>query len=364
MDLVARSKQVILENQAASGAFVASPSFEHYRYSWLRDGTFIAYSLDGVGEREGAERFYQWTVRTIEMHREKAQSVIDRAGKGEAIPQSDLLHTRYTLEGEEVHAEWGTYQLDGYGTWLWGLSEHFRIHQPEDLITQFKPTYTLIAEYLLLLWKIPNFDCWEEFGDQVHPATIGAIYGGLKGISTFLEEPLRRVIDQELTNMKEFLLKEGTAYGHFSKSVGNPEIDASLLWLHVPYGVVEAENPLFRETVEKIQSRLLFECGLHRYPQDVYYGGGQWILLSGYLGWHYSVCGEVEKVRELLHWIEDQFDEQGNLSEQVQHHLLAPEHYDRWVEQSGQPACPLLWSHAMHLILTSKLNLGGKKISV
>lgn len=364
MDLVAKSKQVILDNQDASGAFVASPSFEHYRYSWLRDGTYIAYSLDCVGERVGAERFYRWTVETIEKYREKAQSVIDRTRKGERIPQSELLHTRYTSAGEEVQGEWGTYQLDGYGTWLWGLSEHFRLYQREDLITYCKPTYTLIAEYLLPLWKIPNFDCWEEFGDQVHPATIGAIYGGLKGISSFVEEPLRQAINQELAAMKEFLLTKGTAHGHFIKSIGNPEVDASLLWLHVPYGIVQTGDSLLKETVKKIESHLLYDRGLHRYPQDVYYGGGQWILLSGYLGWHYAVCQEEEKARELLHWIEDQFDDQGRLPEQVQHHLLAPEHYDRWVEQSGQPACPLLWSHAMHLILTSKLNLGGKKISV
>lgn len=361
MELVSRSKQVILEHQHPSGAFVASPSFEHYRYSWLRDGTFIAYSLDCTGEREAAERFYRWAAQTIENYRGKATAVIERAKQGREVYQDQLLHTRYTVDGSEVYGEWGTYQLDGYGTWLWGMSEHLSKRSDQEFAEEVKSTLSLIAEYLLPLWRMPNFDCWEEYGDRVHPSTVGSIYGGLKTICPWVEEAVRQAIQIELPVIEEFLLTQGTYGGRFIKSIGSQEVDASLLWMHVPYAVVEGNHPVMLNTVKAIEQQLLHNRGVHRYPQDVYYGGGQWVLLSGWLGWHYAELGNQVKALEYLEWVESQFDERMHLPEQVQHHLLAPGEYQRWLEQWGPPACPLLWSHALHLILASKVEFWQKK---
>ena len=40
--LAVQSVETILSNQAVSGAYPAAPSFEPYRFRWLRDGSFIA----------------------------------------------------------------------------------------------------------------------------------------------------------------------------------------------------------------------------------------------------------------------------------------------------------------------------------
>ena len=57
-DLARRSVEVILDGQAPSGAFIASPTFGQYRFSWLRDGAFITEALDLVGQRDAAARFH------------------------------------------------------------------------------------------------------------------------------------------------------------------------------------------------------------------------------------------------------------------------------------------------------------------
>ncbi|MBL8157145.1 MAG: glycoside hydrolase family 15, partial [Anaerolineae bacterium] len=41
--------------------------------------------------------------------------------------------------------------------------------------------------------------------------------------------------------------------------------------------------------------------------------------------------------------------------EQVGSHVLAPQVVDYWVNRWGTSASPLLWSHAMYLLLTSML---------
>jgi hypothetical protein len=48
-ELFQHNIHVILANQAARGAYVASPAFPTYRYCRSRDGAFIAYAMGLVG---------------------------------------------------------------------------------------------------------------------------------------------------------------------------------------------------------------------------------------------------------------------------------------------------------------------------
>ena len=45
------------------------------------------------------------------------------------------------------------------------------------------------------------------------------------------------------------------------------------------------------------------------------------------------------------------------MPEQVSGHLLAPGSFDEWVERWGPVASPLLWSHAMFVILAVELGI-------
>ncbi len=62
MNLVDRSIEIIYDGQSDTGAYLASPNFETYHYSWFRDGAFIAYAMDKVGESKSAERFHTWVA--------------------------------------------------------------------------------------------------------------------------------------------------------------------------------------------------------------------------------------------------------------------------------------------------------------
>ena len=57
MNLYRRSIDVILGNQADSGAYIASPAFPQYAFCWLRDGSFIGYAMDRVGEHQSSRAF-------------------------------------------------------------------------------------------------------------------------------------------------------------------------------------------------------------------------------------------------------------------------------------------------------------------
>jgi GH15 family glucan-1,4-alpha-glucosidase len=353
---LAKSKEIIRANQYPTGAYIASPAFSHYRYSWLRDGTFIAYAMDRTGEHESARSFYQWCNGVLKKHEGKARRAIAAVEAGKTPLDHDLfLHTRYTVDGEEVAGTWGNFQLDGYGAWLWGLAEHIRLTQAFELVMQLRSAVELTVDYLSACWTLPNYDCWEEYGDRVHPATLAAIYGGLKAIAPCLPERTQ-AIEAVCEQIRCCVIKEGVADGLFTKSIGYEGVDASLLWLAVPFGLADVQDIRMVQTVHAIERELLHGWGLHRYAGDQYYGGGQWILLSAWLGWYYVQIGEREKALAIREWIESEFTDNG-LPEQVQEHLLSPPAYQEWVNKAGLPAQPLLWSHAMYLVLCSELGL-------
>ena len=79
------------------------------------------------------------------------------------------------------------------------------------------------------------------------------------------------------------------------------------------------------------------------------------MLLAAWLGWYYTEVGERERARALLHWVEAQADPRKELPEQVSTHLLAPAYRVGWQARWGPVARPLLWSHAMYIILCRAL---------
>ncbi|WP_018131381.1 glycoside hydrolase family 15 protein [Effusibacillus pohliae] len=349
--LYQHSVQLLLQTQAPNGAFPASTVFTVYRYCWLRDGTFIAHALDKSGEHAAAGRFFQWVDMAIRKHLAKLNQLFLKHQNGEPIGKDDFLHTRFTLDGDEGTEEWGNFQLDGYGAYLWGVAEHIRLTGDDSFLMKVHRSIEETIRYLTTFWHVPNHDCWEEFGDRVHPSTLAAVFGGLQAIYRYV--PVVQ-IPRTLSAIREALQEHGVQNGRFVKSFGNPSIDANLLWLSVPYKVVPPNGHIMVRTVEEIEHRLV-TGGVHRYPEDSFYGGGAWVLLTAWLGWYYAEAGNLQRAKELLAWVEAQADDQGNLPEQVQESLFFPEKYQEWVDRWGEPAKPLLWSHAMYLILAKRL---------
>jgi hypothetical protein len=114
----------ILRNQEENGAFVASPDFAEYRYCWLRDGSFIAYALDQVGEHGASARYHEWANRAVGGISALIDRAIDWHREGKALHPDHMPPARFALDGSNVVDDWPNFQIDGYGTWLWALGQH------------------------------------------------------------------------------------------------------------------------------------------------------------------------------------------------------------------------------------------------
>lgn len=349
-DLYRHSIKVILAHQGPQGGYLASPTFPDYAYCWFRDGAFTAYAMDLAGRHDSARRFHDWCAQVINRRQASVEQAIARASRGQPLGETDYLHTRYTLDGQEgADTNWPNFQLDGLGTWLWALAEHVRLADVQAIPLDWHQAALVVARYLAALWPQPNYDCWEEFGDRVHPYTLAAIYGGLTALAALGLDGRWQEVPAAI---RAFVLAQGIQDGRLVKSIGNPAVDASLLGVATPYRLLKPDDPVMQATVAQIEAELRHDDGgVHRYAADTYYGGGEWILLTAWLGWYYAESEQASRARELQAWIEAQADPQGNLPEQVPCSRIRPRYLEVWRAQRGEIAKPLLWSHAQYIIL-------------
>ena len=348
-----RSVAAILRAQHAEGAFVASPDFAQYRYCWLRDGSFTAYSLDRAGEVGAAERFHMWCAAAVSGVAGLISRAIERKAAGEPIERSAMPPARFSLEGTAVNDDWPNFQVDGYGTWLWSLHQHLQKVDEQSLPAELLPAVRSTAAYLSEFGTTPCFDVWEEDGASVHTSTLGCVYAGLRAAAAMLGEA---ELEHRAAQVRELLLGQARATGRFRKSDRSPSVDASLLWLCEPFHVVDPDDPFYNETVREISARLVFEGGARRYPEDTYYGGGSWPVLTASLGWYYASAGDRAAATRCRDWVAAHFDEKGRLAEQFGGEKRDPAHYSQWVDRWGPPAADLVWSHAMYVVLEFELD--------
>jgi GH15 family glucan-1,4-alpha-glucosidase len=359
---ITRSIDIIKAGQTASGAYIASPYYPTYQYCWFRDGTFIANAMDNWRQHESARRFYDWATGMVVARVETVAFCLENVAQGLPLDRAAILHTRYTVDGQMSSEEWPNFQLDGFGTLLWGLRQHLHMTGMTSIPATWARAIHLLIQYLAALWNRPNYDCWEEYPDHLAVSTLAALYAGLCAISTAagLDEQDAAQATTTAYAIRIFTLHEGVRSDHLIKQIaGKDMVDASLLWACVPFqehGLLQPQEPRMMETARRIEQDLIGRTGgVHRYAEDTYYGGGEWMLLTALLGEYRVAVGDVEGARRCLAYVEAHMDEQGYLPEQDCTAPLYPSYVQPWIERWGQVACPLLWSHGAYLSLCATL---------
>ena len=362
-ELLSQSLSIITAGQSSSGAYIACPTYPTYRYCWFRDGAFIAHAMDLWQKHASARRFYDWATQTVIARTSAVERCLDNVAHGRPLDPADLLHTRYTLDGHQGDEEWPNFQLDGFGTLLWGLQRHVQLSGLGTLPPSWAIAAGLVVHYLAALWKRPNYDCWEEFPDRIAVSTLATLHAGLHAISTVLDTNEQDATLAAVTaaQIRSFVLTEGVRAGHLIKQVeGEDVVDASLLWVCVPFqehGLLRPLEPVMQATAARIETDLVGATGgVHRYRADTFYGGGEWMLLTALLGEYRLAIGNVKGAQRCLAYVEMHADEHDCLPEQSSAAPLNPSYVEQWVERWGPVARPLLWSHAAYLSLSAALN--------
>ncbi|GHS87087.1 hypothetical protein AGMMS50218_08190 [Actinomycetota bacterium] len=361
-ELARRSHALIAEHQQPGGAYPAAPTFSAYRgYAWLRDGAFTAEGMSRYGDLGSAGSFHDWVSGVLAGRRDQVDSLVARVGAGQEVAQSELLPTRFTFDGADGSDPWWDFQTDGYGTWLWSVVTHADRHGLD--LARWRAGIEVAVDYACLTWSWPCYDWWEEHVEHRHLSTLGALHAGLAAVADagVLDDARTAAARTAAAAVRELALRDGVSGGrpgHLVKWIGSDAVDGSLAACVVPFGLVPVGSPVADATLDAVRADLAVDGGVHRFRADVFYGGGQWLLLTCLLGWNEAVAGNRENALARLRWVADHATPAtGELPEQVPDHLLHPEHHAEWVDRWGTVATPLLWSHGMYLILADELGL-------
>jgi len=211
-----------------------------------------------------------------------------------------------------------------------------------------------VIAYLREAGELAWYDCWEEHPGQVHTSTLAAVAAGLRDAGIALGDPAAQDLAARLTI--RLTGPEHTLAGALIRFPGDTRVDGSLLWIAVPFNLLDIDSALFGNTLTRIRDELVVPGGgVRRYLGDTFFGGAEWTLLAASYGWVALARADPDTAHQMLGWIEAAATEEGYLPEQVQHHVQSPYMQRYWRHKWGPTATPLLWSHAMHIILANEL---------
>ncbi|TLM99949.1 glycoside hydrolase family 15, partial [bacterium] len=363
-----------------TGAVIAAPEIdEHYTkcggygYCWPRDGVIVAYAMGRAGYHDFSARFYHWCL-------------VAQAENGSWLQ-------RYDAAGF-LGPSWG-HQIDETGSVLWGMWQHYLQTGDNGFLQNIWPALVRGADYLCdnidpkTNLPAPSFDLWEERVGE-HAYSAAAVAAGLKGavitaarlgqsgaavrweqtIGTveegisdslwseergyFLRTVRKKVSHDEYcgcinAGQEAGVTEDAKGYrGYFVQA--DDVVDASLLGLVYPYGILPPDDPRVKKTVAAIEARLTSPGvgGIKRYENDNYIGGNPWIITTLWLALYHIAAGNRDEAAYHLKWVQEHQTELGYLSEQVCRDSGIP----NWV-------IPLTWSHAMYILTVVEMREKG-----
>lgn len=338
MSLIEASKKVILDCSLPNGAIVAANSrkkyfpkeAKNYYFSWPRDGAYICMAADELGIDRIQEKFFDWCM------------------KAEGWKETGLFYEKYYVNGRKALFHFQPDQTASIIIAIW----HHAKYKP----LKHKELLTKSANALCKIWSKDHFklvtqDLWEErlcFPDlkENFSYSLAACVKALESAEELVHNAKWKKTAKE---MKKVLLKQK---GYFSRSFGklnDARIDASLLGLVWPFGIVKANDKRMVKTIKLIEEKLVKNGGVYRYEHDNYdgwmwkkkthrlKGAGYWPLLNF---WMAIVTGKRKYYDKVLKDVKGK-----HLPEQV---------FCNNIQKSVKP---LAWSHAMYVLASHKLKI-------
>jgi GH15 family glucan-1,4-alpha-glucosidase len=323
---------------APTGGIVAAPTSSlpeelgsernwDYRYCWLRDSTFTLYSLITTGFLKEAEDWRKWLVRAI-------------AGTPSQV------NNMYGIRGERRLTELSLDWLAGYEK-----SKPVRIgnaafeQRQLDIFVELMDTLQLarrnglagfeaawniqrqMVNFVIENWQEPDEGIWEMRGGPkqfVHSKAMAWVAVD-RGVRAAEEFKLKCEIDR-WRGARDMIYQDLITNGYnaktesFAQAYGSDEVDASLLMLPV-LGVVDANDPRMKRTIEKIERELMHDGLLSRYrthkTDDGLSGSeGKFLACTFWLVDYYVLAGKLDRARELFLRLLELQNDVGLLSEE------------------------------------------------
>lgn len=333
-----------------------------YSYVWPRDAALVAIALDTAGYADVTKRFFKFMTDRLErggyfMHKYRSDGCLGSSWHPwiiEGVPEFPI-------------------QEDETALVLFALWEHYhKVKDLEFIESLYNPFIEKAADFMVEFIEarlgLPNnsFDLWEEkFGVSTY--TASSVYGALTAAAKFAnilgkQEAARTysaVAQRIQAGIMEHLYDD--ELGMFVKlirvydnkeDVRDKTVDMSSFFGPVYFGVVEADDPRMRKSLQTIEDRLRVDAhttGYVRYENDTYYTQQEndtpnpWVITTLWRAQYAIMAAEslkgLEEAYAILEWTCNQATRSGVLAEQM--HPKTGEHLS---------TAPLIWSHAEFVV--------------
>ncbi len=282
-----------------------------YRFCWVRDATFILWSLLTTGYTEEAAQWREWLLRAVAGSPADLQIVYGVAGErwlGEReIPWlAGYEHSQPVHVGNAASEQ---FQLDVYGELMDSLhlARHTGLH-PEAHAWRIQ---CAIMEFLESHWQQPDDGIWEMRGGRRHftHSKVMAWVAFDRAVKDATRYHLKGPVDR-WAKIRDAIHEDVCAKGfdkaanRFTQSYGSHNVDASLLMMAL-VGFLPPEDPRIRATVAAIEAELVVEGFVMRYrtedsPDGLPHGEGVFLPCSFWLVDNLVLQGRREEALSLF----------------------------------------------------------------
>jgi alpha,alpha-trehalase len=339
-DLTRRSGLALkLLIQEETGAICAAPTTSlpeaiggprnwDYRYNWIRDAKLTVQALYALGQREEAERYFEWFLEICRKEPAEIQPVYGLAGETDLEErESETLcgchHSQPVRIGNAAaHQD----QHDVYGTIVQAIYE--TLQYGDGLEDEDWRSIRSIVDHVCEVWETPDVGIWEfreEPRHHVHSKLMCwvALDRALAISEEYdLEAPRERWV-RERDEIHETVCERGYSEdrGSFVQTFdGEDHLDAATLLIPI-VGFLPGDDERVLGTIDAIQSELTTDNGLvYRYRRDDGLEGeeGAFVLCSFWLVDALALAGRLEEAESLFERVVEFANPLGLFAEEVE----------------------------------------------
>ncbi len=370
-ELYNRSLLIVRTQVDHAGAIIAANDTDTlqfnrdtYSYMWPRDGAFVAMALDESGHSTITRRFFYYCsdILTADGYFLHKYNPDGTAGSS--------WHPKLGRDGKK-HLP---IQEDETALILYSLWHHFAIYGDVEFISTLyysliKPAGDFLANFRDKRTGLPDssYDPWEE-RRGIHTWSVSSTWAGLDAAEKFArcfnDAESIELYSKAKNEIREAMLKYlfdpdlnrflRTIFLHEDEPIEKDYIIDSCMAGVFLFGVLEADDPRVKSTMEAIRNRLWCQTpigGMARFENDSYHRadgnlqnvpGNPWIICTLWLAQYYIATAkgqeDLKSAMELIQWVTQRAFRSGVLPEQVHPMTGAP-----------LSVSPLTWSHATYV---------------
>jgi GH15 family glucan-1,4-alpha-glucosidase len=321
-----------------TGAIVAAPTTSlpeeiggvrnwDYRYSWVRDSTFVLWAFHSIGHDEAEELYLNWIDSIYYLTAENLQVMLGVTGERD-LTEMSLEHLEGYSNSPPVrigNGAWDQFQLDVYGI-LVDAMYFSQVHRQEIDRRIYNFVLKLVIKAVEEKWDKPDCGIWEVRGEQQHFVYSKmwcwvALDRAVRIARSIGEEGDANRWAELRDKIREKIMEEGwdEQANSFVRAFGAKDLDAAnLLMPQVRF--ISPRHPKMLATLDQTMEKLM-ENGkfVYRYraadglPGDE----GAFLICSFWLVSCLALAGRIDEAEKLMDSLVEYANHLGLFSEEI-----------------------------------------------